>query len=290
MSFICQYCSRSLASKSSLTLHMKTAKYCILIRKNNTPISESDYTCEACNKSYAVKSNYTRHMLNCRNTVLNELIEAKKEIDRLKQQIKYKDGQLEYRADEIAYLKKQLEIKDTLSQQITLAAIAKPTNTNTMIKKQVINNLKPLMETEMKEHIPMLTIDHVKQGGAGYARFAMDYPFKDRIAFSDRARKKLAYKDADGNIVYDNEGKQLSEKLFKVIKEKNEIVFKEILDDLYFKIEEAQDRDEFDEAEVIIDLTEKIRSWKRQANAAGDGIYNELAAEFTKALCKISVT
>mgnify|MGYP001379233298 CR=1 FL=1 len=44
-----------------------------------------------------------------------------------------------------------------------------------------IQNLIPLDMTEMTEQSRYLTIDHIKNGAAGYAKFALEYPLKDRI-------------------------------------------------------------------------------------------------------------
>lgn len=264
MSNICQYCSAVFSSKSSLSAHIKSAKYCILLRHTTgcKPVT-INYTCEACNKSLSNRSNYNKHLLRCKIQLKNKsdeiacnIANLNTTIENLKVIVENLKVMVECKEEQITYLKKIVDDNGISLNKMLSESISKPSIT--MIKKQVLNNLKPLLEEEMKEHIPMLTIDYVKQGGAGYAKYAAEHPLKDRIAVSDRARKKLAYKDVDGNIVYDSEGRALSEKLFKVIREKNELIFKEILQELRERIDDAQNRDDFDEADTIIDLYSKM--------------------------------
>ena len=48
----------------------------------------------------------------------------------------------------------------------------------------------------------------------------MEYPLKDKIVCTDFSRRKLKYKDENGNLIEDPEMIKLSQKLFKAIEEK----------------------------------------------------------------------
>jgi hypothetical protein len=48
----------------------------------------------------------------------------------------------------------------------------------------------------------------------------LEYPLKDKIVCTDFSRRKLKYKDENGNLIEDPEMIKLSQKLFKAIEEK----------------------------------------------------------------------
>lgn len=295
----CEFCSKFFSSISSINHHKKTAVYCLNIRNNIDSTKNANskllpayrHSCDKCLKKFTTKDSMAKHSTICKVVNIEQLVKSHvSQIQEYKTKLLVADIRLKDKQEQIDALMKIIEDKEIASKEITLTAITRPTtNINNTIRNQNINNLKPLSEGEMLDYNPMLTIDHIKAGPEGYAQFAIDYSLKDRIACADRSRKKLAYKDESGTIIYDNEGRQLSEKFFKVIQDKNQAMCGEVLSELNSLIDEAQDRDDFEEAEVIIDLTDKIRKWRRQATQAGDGKQNELTGDFIKALCKISV-
>jgi len=59
---ICDHCSKQFSSKSSLTNHQKTAKYCLDIQGKNLP---STYKCKGCGKEFTRKYHFDRHGDKC---------------------------------------------------------------------------------------------------------------------------------------------------------------------------------------------------------------------------------
>lgn len=186
----------------------------------------------------------------------------------------------------ITSLRQQLAEKERIQHQLALTAITRPTTSiKNTIKNSVIQNLTPLLENEMKNSVPHLTVDHIKAGPEGYAKYALSHPLKDKVTCTDASRKKLAWKNESGEIVYDVEGSQLSEKFFRIIKERNFQLFRDIIVDLGERYDNAITRNDQHEADTIAELTDKIGTWRKQAYEASRGDDNELRNEFVKYLC-----
>jgi hypothetical protein len=125
---------------------------------------------------------------------------------------------------------KNIQIKDLQSQNETMAitAINRPTTQNNNQRiNQIINNMTPITEDHLKEQAEFLTIDHIKDGIPGYVKYALEYPLKDKIVCTDYSRRKIKYKDEDGVLIDDPEMIKLTQKLFKAIEEKNDILIQE---------------------------------------------------------------
>jgi hypothetical protein len=78
--------------------------------------------------------------------------------------------------------------------------------------------MKLVTEEHFIDNVQHLTIDHSKKGPEGYAEFALEYPLKDRLLCSDYSRRKLKFKDKDGNLITDPEMTTLAKKFFNSIK------------------------------------------------------------------------
>jgi len=264
--FICEYCSYSTTRKADLTKHQNKTNYCLDIQeksKNTQPVGDE----------YINNNVVTYKDLEIGSKCKDEIIKGKDEIIR----------RLE---EQIEELNSQLNKERQNQQHVTLAAISKPTTqVKNTIKNCMIQNLSPLLESDMKDQAKFLTIDHLKAGAEGYAKYALEYSFKDKITCTDVSRKKLAWKDSEGVIVYDNEGSKLAEKFFRVLTERNLRLFREIINDLGERSDAAYKRHDLVEAEAIVNLTNKICTYRTEAVRTGKGDDTELKNEFVKYLC-----
>jgi hypothetical protein len=108
------------------------------------------------------------------------------------------------------YEKKIKELQDKL-ENIAVKAVSRPTTTNKTQINNFIQQLQPVTEDKLKESVSNLTI---KKGPEGYAQYALEYPLKDKIICVDYSRRKVKFKDKDGNVITDPEMTGLTTKFF----------------------------------------------------------------------------
>ena len=204
--FECEFCKNIFSSSSSLENHKKTAKFCLKIQHKES----TEFYCKFCNKVLSTKSRLTTHLDVCKlkriETPEEKLLKDQNE--QLRQQIKEKD---------MIIREKDQIIKDLAEKAISNA---KPTinNNNT---NNTINNLQVMSDDHIRDQAKNLTIDHIKRGALGYSEYFLEYPLKERVACTDYARRKLKYKNENGEIVTDPEMTNLAERLFQSIKDRN---------------------------------------------------------------------
>ena len=144
----------------------------------------------------------------------------------------------------------------------------------------------------MKSFLPQLTQEHIKNGAAGYARYALEFPLKDKFAVTDASRKKLAWKDSDGEMVYDTEGIKLSKKFFRIIKERNFKLVRELMNDIRTRKDDAVDRKDQVECDACDELMYKLDDYRKGVKDASleeeSTETNALRDSFIKCLCLMS--
>ena len=290
----CEFCKNSFNNKNSLIKHQKTARYCLKIRGEEL---SNNHVCEFCELNFSTQFNYNRHISTCKSNNLaseyfekNQLLE--KEILKLKTILEEKNNQ-------IKDLQAQIE-------KMATTAINRPTtqnnqNNNNQRINQIINNLTPITEDHLKEQAEFLTIDHIKDGIPGYVKYALEYPLKDKIICTDYSRRKIKYKDEDGVLIDDPEMIKLTQKLFKAIEEKNDILIQEYSKEIQQKYNilmietpnnEMNDSDtEMLEAKFNV-LTKEFFNAKdrtREIKEIAKGNKNETYYEFVKDICSKTI-
>lgn len=187
MTYECTYCGKTLSNKYILKTHQQTTQYCLKIQQNIT-----EYKCKGCKRTFQNTASYDGHQVKCLNL--------------LKQQLKEKD-----------LIIKELQSK---LENCTIAAIKSNRSTSASINVQV-NNFAPITNKVILDSLKYLTIDYIKQGAIGYAKYALKYPFKDKIICTDYARRKFKYKNEKGEIVSDPNGTKLCKRFFSLIERRN---------------------------------------------------------------------
>ena len=265
----CNYCKNMFNTKSSLNTHQKTAKYCLKLRN----IKIVNYKCDRCNKSFSTYTNLNRHQQICQvgDTIMeqkNEIESLKKEINEYKIKLAEKDNQL---TDHKLIIEK---LQDKLGD-VAIKAVSRSTTTNNN-KTNITNyiqQLQPITEQHLTDNVQHLTIEHILKGPEGYAQYALEFPLKDRMICVDYARRKVKFKDKDGNVITDPDMANLATKFFNSIKDKNKELIIECSDKLKVNFG--------DEIDTIV----KIFDYKSGVDNGSDGTKTEFQDDFVKSIC-----
>ena len=279
MSNTCKYCKSVFSTKSHLSHHQKTALYCL--DKQGVKV---EFNCEECKKSFLSDNSRQKHYLKC---------------------MEYREAQLKSRYEKIISEKDKIikDLQDKL-ENIALKAVSRPSviNANTDNRvQQTINNLLPITDEHLREQAQFLTLDHIKQGALGYANFACDYALKDRITCVDLSRRKVKYKNPDGNIITDPEMAVLSKKLFTSIQDKNTQLTRQYKDELrdmilqkYRDVGDIMTDEETRELDLAIEQINKhmqdASNLYHQTKEIAEGQKPNMYHEFIKEVCNKSVT
>ena len=209
----CPHCNIQIVNKYALNRHIKTSKKCL--SKQSDIILESSpsfLTCEYCNNSEFTRQDaLDRHYSKCCNYLQKLLDQTEERIEiKISEAYSWKLIQLEEENEKL-----KLEIEQLKNR---------PTTIN--VNNQIINNnlyLNTISLKRMQEEARNLSVSHIDAGAVGYAKYAVDYPFKDSISCNDFSRRKLLYRktegDYEGDMVTDYGGRKLTTAFFKSIRE-----------------------------------------------------------------------
>ena len=273
--FQCTICQSTFTSQKILDNHKKSAKYCLLLQgKENR-----DFLCNACGKSFTNNSRLGYHQSTC----LDHLLEIKTA------DISKKCLFLEKENDE---LRSQIEKLQNILKELAERAISKPTTvnnthnthntTNNTNNTNFISNLQIISEDHIISNAKHLTIDHIKKGAIGYSEYLLEYPLKDRIACTDYSRRKIKYKNEQGEVVTDPEMTKLSDLLFKSIKDRNRELTVQYSTELTEKFKTAQDPSQLS---YFMELASKFSDQDMEVFKMFNGDKNEFFHDVIRNIC-----
>jgi hypothetical protein len=264
----CQYCGNEFKTLSSLNNHIKSAKYCLKLRNKS-----STFECKGCEKTFSSKYWLNMHQQSCVSYNKN-LFDINHNNDLFK-----KDEEIIKKDEEIKELKKTIrELQDKL-ENVAIKAVSRSTTTNQTQINNYIQKLELTTDEYIKAQVPQLTIEHIKKGPKGYAEYALKHPLNNRLICVDYSRRKVKYKDSDGNVITDPEMSNITQKLFESIKSRN----KELIMD--FIMESRDTLSPEVQMEIMTDMGDYIAMVNR--GAVGDK--TELYHDFVKNMCSQSV-
>jgi hypothetical protein len=206
----CQYCKKILSSKSALKFHQTRTRYCLKIQgKENI---KGRFVCELCGKNFQTKGHLYSHSNICEKNIPNikKLLE---QVIYLKETVKV----LEKENDMLKYDKKDLQES---YNNLSLTAVKRPVN-NTNNINNFIQKMEPLRIEDIDGYVPMLTLDHHVKGVEGYAEYALEFPFKDKIVCVDVNRNKIKYKDGEGNVIEDVGFRKMMTKMCESLRDRS---------------------------------------------------------------------
>jgi hypothetical protein len=239
----CEFCDNEFSNKQNLNAHKKRAKYCLKIQ-GVTNIKK--FLCENCDKNFTKKFSYDRHTKMCKKT--NLLVDFEKKLEALNIEI------IELKKEN-EMLRSQLNKTEENYKDLAITAVKRPTTSNKNIQiNNYIKNMPPLLESDITDNIPMLTLEHHSKGAEGYAQYAMEFPFKDKIVTIDVSRNKIKYKNEEGDIIEDVGFKKMMTKLCIALKDRSFNLSQEHYDKLSEKFSD-EEMDEFDFMGAAIAIT-----------------------------------
>ena len=239
----CNYCNNEFSNKQNLNTHQRKAKYCLKIQGIS---SNNIYKCESCLKSFDIHANFQRHIKICKKS---DIIEKYKEENRSLK-------------EEISILKKENEMlkedKTDLQDRydkLSLTAVKRPVmNTKNIQINNFINKMEPLRLVDIESSVPMLTLDHHVKGAEGYAEFALEFPFKDKIVCLDVNRNKIKYKNDEGDVIEDIGFRKMMTKLCESLKDRTFNLCQEHYEKLSQQFTESE-LDEYNCMETALAIT-----------------------------------
>lgn len=153
--------------------------------------------------------------------------------------------------------------------------------------KKSTDSLKPITDNDIVNCINSLSIDFIIRGAKGLADFAGNYPFKDKVICTDKARRKIKYKNEDGSI--NTDGKALAQRFLKAILEKNTSILNDEYAKLHRQIDTIVSKNSAGEEDVttILEKAIRVQNILIQTKNAANGDDMDFIEEFLRHLSKL---
>jgi hypothetical protein len=275
----CQFCNRMLSSKSNLTNHQKTAKYCLKIQQKE---AVREYKCPGCDKVFQQKTNRERHTQTCGG--VGVLVESQRceQLQKKNEWLSEKVIVLEKRLieEQRARINEVKELTDRI-ERLATRAIDRPTTQN---NKQVINlapfdltpeKAKAIFDREYNE-------SYFLDGPKGLARFVNNHILKTEkgetiYACFDASRCVFKYKNEDGSYIKDIKAKKLVEIIYPSALAHGDLLAAKFTDEYFDMVRTEDDHDTVKTAEIRSNLATDSFLTTRRLKDEPEPFANELA-------------
>jgi hypothetical protein len=262
MSFICDYCDAKFTRNYNLKQHQLNTKYCKKLQRYHQKQLKK-VVCNYCGIDISTKGNLKRHQETCSKFQQNNKVE------KLEQEITF--------------------IKSLLSQIVQNKPDKEPNDNVVNNRNVVLGNLQPVVEQDIQAiALEYLTIDDIKKGVNGLVTFVLNYPLGKNLICTDKSRRKLQYKDANGNIVNDVGGVKLSQTFFKAINTHSQNLISTEYNNINIKVQDIVGRGMASEENVseLMMQAMAIQTLGAKCNEIADGEDNDVRIDFVKQLTK----
>lgn len=269
----CPHCTHMFKTNSSLKHHQNTALYCLKIQgvKNNK------YMCVECEKTFSSNYNLCVHTVSCKTS--KSSLKLQEQLTKVEQKLEQYTYIIEQKDNQLKELKNHVKDLEDKLENVAIKAVSRATTTNKTQINNYIQQLQPLTDQYIEDQVPQLTIEHIRRGAKGYAEYALKHPLNNRLICVDYSRRKIKYKDKDGNLITDPEMGKLSQKLFESIKTRNKTLVMEFAKDLAGTVD----------PEVQINIMADLGDYIAMVNRGADGEKTDLYHDFVKNVCSQSV-
>jgi len=280
MSHVCEFCTRSYATTSSLRNHQKRAMFCLEIQKQQHARKVKIYRCELCNKTFTLKHHLRDH-LTAKPHINRELQNQVKELHL------QMEAQKQHYEREIKKLKKQIKQRDNAIKTLAERAIdrAGGKTVNKTHQQNLILNMQPITDEHIRNSVQHLQRAHVERGIKGFADFALEYVLKDRIICVDFSRKKLKYKDDEEKVVTDPEMIHLMQRMCDAVYERNELLVQEVIDEIQQKVLKCYRNDDDLKTNLLLSQMDKVTTLRLFVSKGRNREKAEGYSEFLRRVC-----
>jgi hypothetical protein len=220
----CQYCNKEYKNKYLLNRHVKSSVLCIKSREGE-PEESSTHDCP-CGYSTPRIDNLIRHQAVCSLVILTRTLAERdvtlkdyvKTIEDREKTIEDRDRTIEDHVKTIATDSKTIA---KIEEQVKLL-MTRPINVNThnhnnttnnnnsgptynmsYYKQHIQENFESITQPLLQGVMNQITLDDISYGGSGLAKFVKKHLDHQHLLMLDQARRKGAYKDANGQVVVD---------------------------------------------------------------------------------------
>ena len=277
----CSYCYNSFKTKSSLHAHQQKAKYCLQLRQ----AVNTEYKCSYCEKILCSKNSQKRHENKCTKQILtkNETI-IQNQLNTMISRNKKLIRRLQEKDTKIKNLESHIQKLEDRIDNIAIKSATKPMtiNNRNLFTYNYIQNMQPLVEEDYTNCADKLTFEHIKNGANGYAKYALENPLNNKIVCTDNSRKKVYYKDKNGDVIADPELVTILSKICKAIQARNT----ELIENSFEELAEQYKKHPSDESSHLLQVYSKyIHSITKGAEGEMDNFLKTIA----KIICNNSM-
>jgi hypothetical protein len=286
----CSNCHKTFQTKSSLTRHVKTAKYCTNSSK------PEEFSCDLCCKTFSRKSVLKTHkcvpktvtykifkeavdMYETLNDENKDLRDENKQLrdhyHKLEIELECIKGKYEVTSE---FLKHQSSMVEKLSNKSTYNI------STTNINKQ-INGLEPLTDRMIKDSIEELPLDILSKGGKLIGNWASEGILNGRAVCTDNSRKTFVWKDGEDKPFKDFKGSGLAKKFFTYIHDQKGDELKEWIDNTNDIINTLGKNEEYDgKCEILRMKVKRACMVKSDCHNSANGDSTQLSQDFLKSI------
>ena len=183
MSFECEFCTKTLKSKKTLTAHQENAKYCLKLRGAEP---KNIFACDLCNKHFVLDHHLKTHLKTCKQIKTDDYeqkyILQQKDLADTKKLLKECNKIITERDKEIVTLKEALAFekgKIDVYQNSKPSTIVNTTNKNCAINSKLshiqITTIKPFTLEGVAELLPQYTEDRFRNKLTGLVSLVIPF-------------------------------------------------------------------------------------------------------------------
>ena len=219
----CKFCKKTFSSKSNLSSHQKTAKYCLDLQGKEN----ENFECIHCLKKFTLSKTLNDHIIVCKDKQKKEKELIERKLEKYKEIEKHLEDcnkLLKEKSEYIAKLEEKIEkLEFKVESFTTIALTEKTTNNNTTTTTNNITVMTSNVLNLSQEHIKKILTENldynvVYAGQAGLAKFVVDNMLTDdtgKIIYKcvDPSRQMFEFMNEKGEIIRDMKAEKLIQSL-----------------------------------------------------------------------------